>query len=198
MTAFFARLRDETAMEHGCLEQQLDLMSDSLTASRYRDVLQAFYGYVGPYESQLAANAPPAFADAIATRRRAHLLHADLLALGLDHATIDTLPRADALPAVQSLPALLGCMYVMEGSTLGGRVIGPHIEQQLGLSDGRGYSYFLGHGAATGRLWTAFRHDMDQALAEHQHDEAINAARAAFHALTLWFAAAIEPQKQAA
>ena len=49
--------------------------------------------------------------------------------------------------------AFLGAMYVMEGSTLGGRFLARHVETVLGLAPGRGDAYFQGHGEATGALW---------------------------------------------
>jgi heme oxygenase len=198
MTALFARLKDETALDHGRLEQQLDLMSDSLTASRYLDVLQAFYGHVATYEQQLLRTAPASLSALITPRLRRTMLQQDLQALGLNSKAIDALPRVKQLPSTDTLPSLFGCMYVMEGSTLGGRVIGPQLERQLGLRDGRGYSYFLGHGADTGRMWSAFRLAMDQALSDYQHDEAITAAGALFRSLTLWFGRVAPPQRQAA
>lgn len=165
-------------------------MSDSLTANRYRDVLQAFLGYTEAYEQQLLRTAPAHLQTLITPRLRAPLLQQDLLALGLSAAAIATLPRARDLPHTDTLPSLFGCLYVMEGSTLGGRVIGPQLERKLGLQNGHGYSYFLGHGAATGRMWTAFRQAMDQALSSAQHDEAVAAAGAMFRSLERWFAGA--------
>lgn len=197
MTALFAGLKDRTALDHARLERQLDLMSDSLTPGRYQRVLQAFHGFMLAYERQLQRGAPTALAELVAERLRSQLLHQDLLALGLDERAIAALPQPRELPAMDSLPALLGCMYVMEGSTLGGRVIGPQLERRLGLRDGRGYSYFLGHGAATGRLWTAFRTRMEQELVAEQHDAAIAAAGTCFRSLSRWFAA-IEPERRAA
>ncbi|WP_428312525.1 biliverdin-producing heme oxygenase [Hydrocarboniphaga sp.] len=197
MTALFARLRAETALDHGRLERQLDLMSDSLTASRYRQVLQAFYGYVEAYEQQLLRDAPKNLSALIAPRLRASMLRQDLLALGLNTNEIDALPRAGDLPATDTLPSLFGCLYVMEGSTLGGRIIGPRLERQLGLHDGLGYSYFLGHGADTGRMWSAFREAMDQALGDARHDEAVAAAGAMFRSLTQWFASLAQAHEPA-
>ncbi len=63
----------------------------------------------------------------------------------------------------------MGALYVMEGSTLGGRFIARHVEQVLGLEPGRGDAYFQGHGEATGSLWretTAAIAEVPEAQAE--------------------------------
>jgi heme oxygenase len=49
-----------------------------------------------------------------------------------------------------------GCLYVMEGSTLGGKIIYNILKKQLGLSDSAGASFFYGYGPATGEKWKTF------------------------------------------
>lgn len=49
----FASLKEETAVEHQALEDQLDLMRAGLTRERYIETLQHFLGYVEPYERAL-------------------------------------------------------------------------------------------------------------------------------------------------
>ena len=54
-----------------------------------------------------------------------------------------------------SLAYALGYAYVIEGSTLGGRVILKHVAPALKL-DGSGTSFFSGYGADTGKYWKEF------------------------------------------
>ena len=186
MADLFTRLREETQDEHRQLETRLDLLGDGLSRDRYRLTLERFFGYVEPYESALVRLAPNDWADFIAPRLRAPWLRADLRSLGASDADVDRLPRADTLPAMTDLASLVGCMYVQEGSTLGGRVIAPQLQQRLGLAEDTGARYFHGHGAHTGRLWTDFRHRAAAALSEGQHDAAIAAARDSFAAMRRW------------
>lgn len=51
---------------------------------------------------------------------------------------------------------LLGIMYVMEGSKLGGRLILKNIQSALGYSDTDGASYLAGFGNETGSRWKYF------------------------------------------
>ncbi|WP_278009613.1 biliverdin-producing heme oxygenase [Flavobacterium gyeonganense] len=47
-------------------------------------------------------------------------------------------------------------MYVIEGSTLGGRYILKNITTIAGLDKGQGVSYFNGYGEKTGNYWKSF------------------------------------------
>jgi heme oxygenase len=67
------------------------------------------------------------------------------------------------LPAPQSLGFELptsghgfGCLYVLEGSALGGRVISKQVKQTLGLGPATGGAYFHGLGRQTARHWSEF------------------------------------------
>jgi heme oxygenase len=50
----------------------------------------------------------------------------------------------------------MGILYVMEGSTLGGRFILKNVTKFPELQSGRGTSYFNGYGESTGSYWKAF------------------------------------------
>ena len=78
--------------------------------------------------------------------RRRDWLAADLHAL------------ATALPAPQSLGLGhgFGCLYVLEGSALGGRVISKRVKQTLGLGPATGGAYFHGLGRQTASHWSDF------------------------------------------
>jgi heme oxygenase len=79
-----------------------------------------------------------------------------------------------------------GSMYVMEGSTLGGRFIAPHVAERLDLAPGRGNAYFEGYGPRTGSMWNAFRETAAASVPESQYDDAVKAAIATFESLHAW------------
>ena len=187
----FARLKDETAVEHQALEDQLDLMRPELTRERYIETLQYFLGYVEPYERALQQFAPTNLEDLVKPRLRASQLVADLLQLGLSPASIDALPRHAPFDDMRSKARWFGRFYVMEGSTLGGRVIGPHVARQLNLAPGAGNAYFLGNGTQTGPMWKSFRERMADSLDLGEYDAAVEAARNCFADLGRWFAQAL-------
>lgn len=74
----------------------------------------------------------------------------------------------------------------MEGSTLGGRFIGPAMAQRFGLSDRQGYAYFDPYGDRTGSMWNAFKAEAVARVPAGEYDAAVAAARATFDALQHW------------
>jgi heme oxygenase (biliverdin-IX-beta and delta-forming) len=124
------------------------------TRDGYRSLLARLYGFHAPLEARLlrtpwgdAASAPEA------RYRRVRLLEQDLLDLGLEAADIDALPCAPdtTLPVLDSPGRFLGCLYVREGSTLGGHVLARALDGLLG--DGVRGRRFLAGGAEAAAAW---------------------------------------------
>ena len=78
----------------------------------------------------------------------------------------------------------LGIMYVVEGSSLGGRFILKNLETIQGLHEGKGVSYFTGYGNKTGSYWKTFLNFLTAYEEEYQcGDEIIEGAIFAFDAI---------------
>ena len=79
--------------------------------------------------------------------------------------------------------ALLGALYVLEGSTNGGRFLARALRKSWNL-DGEGLAYFDPYGDEQPQKWAAFRRDMDEASFEADQQEAIiEMAKATFLAI---------------
>ncbi len=180
--ALLARLRFVTRPAHDRLDGTLGLLDERLGLDTYRRVLERFYGFWRGWEPQVAA----LFQDAafLDPRRRMHLLRADLTTVGLSAHAVQMLP-ACPLPILRDAAEALGSLYVMEGSTLGGRVIERNVERCLGLDGRRGCTYFAGYDTDTGRMWRSFLARLDLAPvadAERVADGAV----ATFERLAWW------------
>ena len=141
--------------------------------------LARMYGFMQPYEAQLQAHAAalgPAWE--IAARLRAPLLLADL------RVPAGQLPLCPALPPLGTLPQLLGAMYVLEGSTLGGQVLARQLAR-AGIDQGR---FFTGAGPLTGPRWKSFCHLLATAATPAQEDEIVQSAIVTFQTLAAWLA----------
>lgn len=95
-------------------------------------------------------------------------------------------PARPVLPQPQNVPNLLGAMYVMEGSTLGGQLIARHLETALHLQKGDGNSYFVGHGDMTGTMWKAFCQILTDKVADHDAQAVTQGAKTMFTTFGLW------------
>ncbi len=159
-------LRDATRAEHDATESLMPLMSTGLTREIYVQVLGALSPLVQGWESWVDGVASGDLRGMLERRRRSHLLRADLEAMGV-HGAETKRASADwhAIVTGEAEPSsrdpgkdgfgasLLGAVYVVEGSTLGGRFLARHVEQVLGMAPGVGDSYFQGHGELTGEMW---------------------------------------------
>jgi len=110
------RLRDGTA---DCHERVDALFSAADLGSRggYEQFLLAQAAAFLPAEKALDRAGIATLLPDWPNRRRSHLLVADLAELGLP------VPDGEILPVVSGIPALLGWVYVLEGSRLGGNIL---------------------------------------------------------------------------
>lgn len=180
------RLRVETRAQHDAIERTLLLVGDDLTLELYQRRIAQFYGFYKPVEEQLLDDCGPMAAWlAVRRRRKTPLLQADLIALGQQAAT--KLPLCTALPSLSSAAECFGCMYVLEGATLGGVMINRHVEKTLRVSPGTGGDFFWGYGEQTGDMWQQFRTAITAfSLTSEQQDVVVASARTTFETLQHW------------
>jgi heme oxygenase len=188
-TDLLERLRSATQDVHVQIERSVRFLDPDATVNDYRDYLARLFGYVAPLEDRLAAvcsDAPDLEVDA---RRKAHLAVIDLRALGLPLYEIGRLPRCAALPDVSNLQRALGCLYVLEGSTLGGRDLEHQLSQLRPEAVATAHAYLRGYGRATDDRWNAYR----AALEVYATDPAsvLAAARQTSQTLHSWLIAEV-------
>ena len=189
MPPILSRLRAETRAEHDAIEADLDLTGDGLTRDGYRRVLERFYGFYAPLEP--AIRAVGGWADRgldLDARQKGPLLEADLRTLGGDAPT--ALPRCDDLPLLVTPADCFGCLYVLEGSTLGGQFISRHVQHAVGVTRETGGRFFHGYGDKTGEMWQSFRAALTGfVVSPADQDAAVAAAKDTFQKLHRWTAA---------
>jgi heme oxygenase len=186
-----AKLRAATRTEHDAIEASLGLLRASLTVHRYHKIVERFYGYYAPLEAALAhARAAVAPHLDLPDSGRTALLARDLEAL--DGRPAADLPRCSFLPALETRGAVIGCMYVLEGATLGGQLVTRHVMATLGLAPDRGCAFFFGDGDRTAARWKSFSRLLSEFSGAQptSHVDAIVAAVATFRTFRLWWDAA--------
>jgi heme oxygenase len=177
-----SRLRTETRPSHDAVELNpfnQALAAGTVTAADTAQFLARMYGIIAPFEAQLrqhAADFGPAWE--LNERFRAHLILADLPHLGY----AGTPPLCPGFPVLATRPALLGALYVLEGSTLGGQVIA----RQLSKADIPASRYFQGYGPLTGPHWKAFCQLLTEATTEENEQEIVDSAITLFTTLAAW------------
>ena len=187
-STILSRLRVETRREHEAVEQVLDLMGASLTPAVYQWRLKQFYGFYAPLEQALQVRSlilfPGTGAVLAARLEKTALLRQDLRYLGV---ATDSIPLCGDLPPLSTQAAMLGCLYVLEGATLGGRMISRHIRDSLGITPTQGGRFFEGYGDATGMMWQTMRQLLVTGAPEaHSENSIVTSAMATFARLRGW------------
>ncbi len=179
------KLKQNTLTNHQQLEKLLvGRMKAIRSKEDYINLLQLFYSYFGGLEQQIDqfmnADELPDYRQ----RRKSSALVNDITALGGVPAQKAT---GENLPAIQSIIQAYGAMYVIEGSTLGGKIISKMMAQQLGITDGKGLSFFSGYGADTETMWDTFKHMLNnQAYTPADETLLINTANQTFLKFKDW------------
>ena len=159
------RLREATAPDHEQVDAAFSRF-DLGTRAGYIAFLQAQAAAFLPVERAIEDNDVAAILSDWPARRRSHLLTADLAALGAKP------DGGIAAPPLPSSSAVLGAVYVLEGSRLGGRLLARSVPAELPRS-------FIGSGDPA--LWRRLIEALDKAIAtEEQMYAATVAARAVF------------------
>lgn len=185
------RLREETAEMHVRMEENRyaeAIMKQSLTMEGYKEYLEKFYGFIKPVERIISNryNSNILGFDA-AGRGKAKLLEEDLLALGVTREELTGMTTCERLPDVSSIPGLVGYLYVMEGSTLGGLVITKQLKKFLPINEESNGRYFYSYGQEVRPKWNEFREwVLELQLTPEQNEMITSAAKETFDLLYRW------------
>lgn len=184
-----ASLRDEiraaTHAEHEDLESHIDLMRPDFELKEYACLLQKYHVFYHALERFLLGRAaqPSEFARFYCRDRlKACWLVSDLKALGVEvDAPADAHLQERLAALFASEQGLLGALYVIEGSMLGGSVMSKQFRKRFDLTPETGLMFFTGYGSDTREKWLA----MLGLLGQFDHDpaarrETVEGARSMF------------------
>jgi heme oxygenase len=114
----------------------------------------------------------------------------DLERLDVAGNEIAAIQRCEAVPELESVSQGIGCMYVLEGSTLGGQIISRHLKETLAITPETGGAFFASYGPELGNRWKEFREAVCQdERSLTQADQIVAAARDTFQCFNDWLMA---------
>ena len=87
-------------------------------------------------------------------RRKIHLLKYDMLELGLEEEMLCF--NKDPKLTIKNINDVIGAMYVLEGSTLGGAVIRKKLQNNLQIHSNTTFHFYGCYGQESGDLWKKF------------------------------------------
>jgi heme oxygenase len=165
------QLKNDTLVNHQQLEKMLiGRMKAIRNTQDYINLLQLFYSYFGGLEQLIDQQLDKSQLPDYAERRKSSSLANDIIALG---GTPQELAGGTALPKISNTLQAMAALYVIEGSTLGGKFISKMIAQQLQINDGTGLSFFNSYGANTEAMWNTFKNALNTQSTSAQEDNIV-------------------------
>ncbi len=154
-------LRDATHPHHVQLNRHLllaGLIQPNYSLNHYHTLLGTYYQLYALLEERINAflkGHPEAFA--YDERCKLPWLINDLAYFKIDPLTLPTLsPSATDFLSIETIGQLVGVLYVVEGSTLGGQMISQLLTKNLGFTRDTGSCFFTGYGENTMPFWQCF------------------------------------------
>jgi heme oxygenase len=165
VTTRLAAIRLATSGPDDRVEASVDLAACLTSRAAYAQLLTRYLALYDPLETLLATLTGPA-AQLASTlyRPKAHLLRRDLQILAT-HPAAPT-PTPPRFPALNHPDSLLGALYVIEGSSLGGRYIARDVHKTLALDATSGAAFFTGDGDATPAHWKLVTDTLNREVAD--------------------------------
>lgn len=186
-------LKSTNAEAHIKLEQAVDIMSPAITIAAYAELIRRFYGFIKPWEDQLRSLLPEALMPLFANRYKTAWLWQDLTILDSLSGSVSRPSGGsisilcETLPDMSTTARLLGSAYVIEGSSLGGRIITSHLAHHFGSDGAVPYRYFQCYGSKTGSMWKSYLAALAASIPRKDYPEALDASAQTFVCLTRWF-----------
>ena len=146
-----SEIRNYTQTCHTELEAKLDLLNRVRVVDDYQKLLLKLYGFYAPLEEALGKWKPEFEGLGLAFEMREKT---SLLLNDLDHFKLGKGLPAD-LPLPKTFAQAVGCLYVLEGSTLGAQFICRHLKSLFKEND-TSLSFYQGYGSSTGKMWQEF------------------------------------------
>lgn len=186
--AFLDRLRNATSQSHTNLENlpiSASIMKPDVSTQEYGHYLSLMHDVVTDAEDNIFPLLQAIVPD-LNERSKKQFLETDFQTLGVVKGR-NNKPLSASITNITTGFAL-GIMYVVEGSSLGGRVIYKNINAALGYDADNGARYFAGYGGQTGSHWKKFLDTLTQYEAETDcSSEIIAGAEFAFNVISSHF-----------
>ncbi|PXY46718.1 biliverdin-producing heme oxygenase [Flavobacterium hydrophilum] len=153
-SAFLSDLKNQTSDSHRKLESltiSASILSPDMKILDYIHYLSLMYDVHKNTESVIFPLLSEIITD-LDKRRKSHLIEEDLDFLQYNKTDSNNVFSTKEI----TIPFALGILYVIEGSSLGGRFILKNVSKIPGLDNGHGTLYFQGYGDTTGTFWKNF------------------------------------------
>lgn len=174
------QLKQRTRSLHARVEKSMMLRLRNMQSSDdYAELLRLLFGFYKPLEDQISSFLYPLLLPDMRERKKSEALLHDLFAT---RPIQETIHLSDTVPPIASAAQAIGAAYVLEGSSLGGRIIADLLVKSLGKEIP--LSFFTFYGDDMYMMWERFKHAINTIPSDT--DEVIDAANRTFEGLNNW------------
>jgi len=154
-------LRRATRLSHQRLEKRVDIKSRFSDRAAYLAHLKQLWGFYAAFETALDPKLLQGVLGDLELRWKCPLLKRDLESLDplLD---VAELPRYSPMPPCGDTAQAFGCLYVLEGATLGGQVVLALAATSLEVTRANGAAFLASYGEDVADMWSRFRAALDR------------------------------------
>ena len=172
-----------TSSAHQALEKYLvSIIRQIGSVEDYKKLLVLFYGYYKPVEELIETHLRISSPIPLSTRKSDSLL-SDINRIENQE---EILSMATSVPLLQNHTQALAALYVLEGSTLGGKYILQMVRKKIDLPEGIGDSFLSGHGINTELNWKCFKDFLDEEIDESDQHIFVEAVNDTFDRFNHW------------
>ncbi|MES2810008.1 MAG: biliverdin-producing heme oxygenase [Bacteroidota bacterium] len=158
---FTDHIKEATLQNHQQTEKILiGKMKAMRSQQDYVALLSDFYGYFGGLEQQIERYVNASNLADYEERRKTAAIADDIKAMG---GNVPATATAEDLPVIDNYLKAFGALYVIEGSTLGGKIISKMVQQHLRVEGTAGLSFFNSYGDNTQHMWDSFKEVLNAA-----------------------------------
>jgi len=177
-------LKTQTSVNHLLLEKKLvSFMKTIRTEAEYARFLALFYGYFGALELSINKCLNASIIPDYENRRKTEALKIDLKILNQEDLK---LAASELLPVIENHLQSLGALYVIEGSTLGGKIISKMIKQQL-KTEVMAFTFFTGYGDQSANMSNSIKHILNRITQTGPIGIIVESANVTFQKFSFWF-----------
>lgn len=176
------RLKEHTREKHLELERTFMRRLQKLKSeAEYAEFLLRLWDFHSLAEKKISIHINRRLVPDLERRIRSEFLMADVAELIPDFGLSS---QCDSVPDIDSHARAIGSLYVLEGSTLGGKIVAEMITRRLGIT--RGLRFFNGYGKDTGPMWRTFTEYLNHDFSNEEGEEILDSAGNTFAGFNQW------------
>ncbi len=186
-------LKEQTRKTHDAAESNFDFKAITQSRELYITALKSMFGFYKPIEKILLEYELFFTPLGINLRERLKtpLIRRDLNYFGVSEKEMEEIPFCENLPDVSDFYRAMGCLYVLEGSTLGGQIIAKELVKSGLSKDGEGKAYYDPYETRTMPMFLQLKEALNK-LPDDKESVVLEAAQETFKTFGSWLGSSMK------